>query len=82
MFLVLAMLLTAGPKDQVSTVPCKTVEDCWLDSTGAAVARPKKLKRQQPPRGDCGAHLNWLRWRLTCDGQQHVCVSEFVGDRC
>jgi hypothetical protein len=82
MFLLLALALAAGPRDQLSTAPCKTVDDCWLESDGTPIARPKKFKGHQPPRGDCSAHLNWLRWRLTCDGEKHVCASQYVGDRC
>ena len=87
---VMAALLAApGERIKVSTVECKTVDECWLDDGGAPVARPKKFKGQQFPKGDCGRNLIWLRTRIRCEvptvpdaGSAKVCVTENIGDKC
>ncbi|MBL8952167.1 MAG: hypothetical protein JNK82_15400 [Myxococcaceae bacterium] len=78
MNLLVLWLLTAEPV--VSTVPCKTVAECWLDEEGKPIARPKAKKGKAVPRGDCGKNLLWLRNQLSCD--ENVCVAKFVGDKC
>jgi hypothetical protein len=76
--LVLALTLAQARPPIVSTVPCKTVKDCWLDETGRPVKRPKGKK---PPTPSCsGAGLVWLRTRLSCE--HDVCVAESVGHKC
>ena len=84
-FRVLVFLcLWSGARADVSvpetSVPCRTVADCWLASDGHAIARPKKERGKRIPTGDCGGHILWLRNRLSCQDQQ--CVAAFVGDRC
>jgi hypothetical protein len=64
----------------VSTVPCKTAADCWLDAEGRPIARPERVKGKKIPRGDCGRQILWLRHRLTCE--KSVCTSQYVGDKC
>jgi len=61
-------------------VHCRSVRDCWLDGDGHPIARPKRYRGKPLPRGDCGAHLNWLRNHLSCEEQR--CVVRHVGDRC
>jgi len=83
MLLTLTLLLLGAEPDlhvTVSTVPCKTVAECWLDDDGKPVARPKRFKGRKLPKGDCGKNLLWLRHVLSCE--QAVCVAKFVGDRC
>jgi hypothetical protein len=82
MLTLVTLLLAGEPRVTTNEVPCQTVQDCWLDATGKPIARPKKFKGQQLPVGDCGAQLHWLRHRLTCSPEQHVCVAELIGDRC
>jgi hypothetical protein len=79
---LLLWLLAATPEQRVtvSEVPCKTADDCWLDPAGRPIPRPKAKRGRQPPRGDCGNNLMWLRTRLRCENQ--VCVAVNVGDRC
>lgn len=81
--LLLALVLS-GDADrlEVSSVPCSTVDECWLDAKGHPVARPKRSKGKALPTGDCGKQLHWLRHRLSCDEARHVCVALEVGDRC
>jgi len=62
------------------TIPCQTVADCWLDSAGHAIARPRRKRGQPIPRGDCGGNIVWLRNRLMCI--DHVCAAVHIGDRC
>jgi hypothetical protein len=81
--LLLSLMLSSAPADESvppSGPPCKSVEDCWLDSGGAAIARPKRLRKKPFPRGDCGMHHQWLSHRLSCD--EGRCVSRHVGDKC
>ena len=59
---------------------CKTVDDCWIDNQGQAIARPKSKKGHKIPRGDCGKNILWLRTKLTCE--EGVCKAENVGDKC
>lgn len=75
-------LVAASPEDRVtvSTVPCRTVADCWLSADGKPIRRPKTQRGRAFPDGDCGKHLVWLQNRLTCEN--HVCVAELIGDRC
>lgn len=75
-------LLAALPASRVtvSTVPCKTVADCWLDQDGRPIARPPAKRGRTLPRGDCGKNLLWLRNRLSCE--QNVCTTRFIGDAC
>ena len=83
MLLALALfMLAAGSSDRVtvSTVPCGTVAECWLDDAGRPIARPKANKRRKLPVGDCGRNLLWLHNRLSCDN--NVCTAEFIGDKC
>jgi hypothetical protein len=61
-------------------VPCKTVDDCWLDDNGHAIHRPKRYRGRALPRGDCDARIQWLRHKLSCE--ENVCVAKFVGDAC
>ena len=75
---MVAWMLSAEPI--VSTVPCKTVAECWLGPGGTPIARPKSMKGRKLPKGDCGKNLLWLRHELSC--QQNVCVSTYVGDMC
>ncbi len=79
---VLTLLLSAepAPRTTVSTIACQSVAECWLDSSGKPIARPKKLRTRALPKGDCGKNLLWLRNVLVCE--QNVCVSRFVGDAC
>ncbi|MBK7857336.1 MAG: hypothetical protein IPJ65_01680 [Archangiaceae bacterium] len=76
--MLVAWLLSAEPV--VSTVPCQTVAECWLDADGKAVARPRAKKGRALPRGDCGKNILWLRNRLSCE--QRFCVVQFIGDKC
>ncbi len=78
MTLLVLWLLSAEPV--VSTVPCKTVAECWLDEEGKPIPRPRSKKGRAVPRGDCGKNLLWLRHRLTCE--ENVCVSLNIGDKC
>lgn len=61
-------------------VACQTVADCWLDSDGHAIRRPKQHAKKPIPRGDCGKRLLWLRHRLSCE--ENVCVAIRIGDKC
>ena len=64
-----------------SSVPCKTVAECWLDGAGKPIARPKKFKGKPLPKGECSSRgLLWLRNKLSCE--ENVCRAEFVGDMC
>lgn len=73
-----ALALAQPPARTVSTVACKTVEDCWLDPSGAPVKRPKG---KRPPTPSCsGKGLVWLRNTLTCE--ENVCVATHIGDKC
>lgn len=76
--LLVSLVLSSPPI--VSAVPCQTVADCWLDDSGNAIQRPKKLKNKPVPKGDCGKNLNWLRRRLSCD--ESFCTVQYVGDKC
>ena len=78
MMLFMLWMLSAEPV--VSTVQCTSVDECWLDAEGKAVARPKSKKGRPLPRGDCGKNLLWLRHKLTCE--EGVCVSQNIGDKC
>jgi hypothetical protein len=60
-------------------VPCKTVDDCWLDGSGAPIARPKSKRRHKLPNGSCSDTL-WLDNHLDCADK--VCVVRHVPDRC
>ena len=64
----------------ISTVPCKTVADCWLDKDGKPIRTPSAKRGRKKPRPDCEKNIVWLRNRLKCENQ--VCVAELVGDRC
>lgn len=79
---LLTLLLSAEPDPHttVSTVPCQSVAECWLDANGKPIARPKKQRGRPLPKGDCGKNLLWLRNVLTCE--QNVCVARFVSDGC
>ena len=85
--LLLGLSLTGTPAPTVSepppsraAVPCQSVKDCWLDDEGRAIRRPARYRGRHLPKGDCGAHLRWLRHALTCE--EGVCTSRDVGDRC
>ena len=83
MFLPLIFVLLAAEQYgtvTVSTVPCETVAQCWLDKDGKPIARPKRVKGKRLPKGDCGKNLLWLRHQLTCE--RAVCVAKFVSDSC
>lgn len=85
MLLSLALwLLTATHTERLtlSTVSCRSVADCWLDAQGRPIARPRGKRGLKLPRGDCGRNLIWLRNRLLCTEQEHVCASQFMGDAC
>jgi hypothetical protein len=82
MSLLLAVLLSQAPKVIESTVPCKTVADCWLDAEGTPIARPKKFKGKKLPQGDCHQRLVWLRYQLSCEPEKHVCEASYRGDKC
>jgi hypothetical protein len=60
-------------------VPCKTVDDCWLDRSGAPIARPKSKHGHKLPNGSCRDTL-WLDNHLDCTDK--VCVVRHVPDRC
>ncbi|MFO0575739.1 MAG: hypothetical protein U1A78_17215 [Polyangia bacterium] len=79
---IILWLLAALPAGRVtvSTVPCKTVSDCWLDEDGKPIARPHAKRGRKLPRGDCGRNLLWLRNRLSCE--DNVCVARHIGDAC
>jgi hypothetical protein len=62
------------------TVPCKTVDDCWLDKDSNVIRRPKRYRGRALPHGDCGDNIRWLRNRLSCE--ENVCVAKFIGDKC
>lgn len=76
---LLIALVTSTP--DAGTVSCKSVNDCWLDGEGHAIARPKKLKGRPLPRGDCGKNILWLRNLLECT-DEGLCKATHVGDRC
>ena len=78
MTLLVLWFLAAEPV--VSTIPCKTVAECWLDEDGKPIARPKSKKGRPIPKGDCGKNLFWLRNKLTCE--DGVCVGQLIGDKC
>lgn len=78
MHLLVLWLLAAEPV--VSTVPCETVAQCWLDTDAKPIARPRGKKGKKIPRGDCGKNLMWLRNKLSCEN--NVCIVQFVGDMC
>ena len=80
--LLLGMRLLASPNaGETSAAPaCRSVADCWLDEEGRAIRRPARYRGRHLPRGDCGAHLRWLRHSLTCD--EGVCTARDIGDRC
>jgi len=80
MTMSLVVLWLLGREPVVSTVPCKTVAECWLSDDGKPIARPKSKKGRPLPRGDCGKNLLWLDHKLSCENE--VCVSQFVGDKC
>jgi hypothetical protein len=81
LLLLVGWLLGGNPdRTTVSTVPCHSVADCWLDESGKPIARPNRFKGKRVPKGDCGRNLLWLRNRLTCEG--NVCVAENIGDAC
>lgn len=60
--------------------PCKTVDDCWLDGSGAAIRRPARFKGKPLPQGNCGSRILWLRTELRCD--EGICVARHRGDKC
>lgn len=75
---LLAMTLAQVTPPTVSTVPCKTVDDCWLDQSAQPVKRPKG---KRPPKPSCsGKGLVWLRTKLSCE--HNVCVAVHIGDKC
>ncbi len=75
-------LLAAAPSERIhiSTVPCKSVADCWLDADSNPIARPQSKRGRALPKPDCGKNIQWLRNRLSCE--QQVCVVEHIGDKC
>ena len=76
-------LATAGlarAEAPAAPVPCKTIDDCWLDPSGAPIRRPRKLRKKAIPRGNCGTRLHWLRHVLSCE--ENVCTAKLIGDRC
>ena len=64
----------------VSDVSCRSVKDCWLDDSGTPIKRPARFKNKPLPRGDCDAHILWLRNELRCE--QSRCTATFVSDSC
>ena len=79
---MLSLRLLAAPDAGSSRAlpACQSVSDCWLDDEGRAIRRPARYRGRQLPKGDCGAHLRWLRHDLTCD--EGVCTARDVPDRC
>jgi hypothetical protein len=77
-FLLLTVFGSVAAADP-APVPCKTVDDCWLDSSGAPIARPKNKRGHKIPNGSCYDTL-WLDNHLNCADK--VCVVRHVPDRC
>ena len=82
--LLLSLLVPAGAAwaeaPPPAPVPCRSIDDCWMNASGEAIKRPGRLKGKPLPRGNCGNHIVWLRNELACE--QNVCVVRHHGDKC